>query len=264
MLLDIDLSSPKFGPTNEGALVQEEVINNSCKTLPSKDEDLKNDVHLSPKMYLPHEDHLVQVDDIVTTFPSDTIPLFQFIEFPTIDEVLMSYVCPSPKACLTHIDALEQEDEIIRNFLDALPSKYVSLESKELNQVNTIHVSSYEKPKPKKPPNILKVAKYICKRGDMERQLEQKYGFEIHHSFNACVKKKDPNVLTSLPSHPRKHVDKEPNLVEKLYEILANLSLWDLIQTSPSYHKLIQEAIQRVVFGNVPLPMYDNIESVWV
>lgn len=54
--------------------MQEEVMNTSFKTPPSKDEALKNDVHISPKIYLPHEDHLVQVDDIVTNFPSDTIP----------------------------------------------------------------------------------------------------------------------------------------------------------------------------------------------
>lgn len=41
------------------------------------------------------------------------------------------------------------------------------------------------------------------------------------------------------------HVDKD--LVEKLYDILAKNSIWDLIQTSPLYHKLIQEALQKVV-----------------
>lgn len=41
----------------------------------------------------------------------------------------------------------------------------------------------------------------------------------IDHTYNACVKNKDPNViLTSLPPplHPTKCVDKEPNLVEKI------------------------------------------------
>ena len=193
VLMDIDLPSSKFGPTNEGTLVQEKVMSTSFKDLPPKDESLKNDFY--PKMHLPYEDNLLQ------------------------------------------------EDEIISNFLNNLPSRDVYLENKEINQVNTIHVSSFDNPKPKEPPNILEVGKYICKTDAMERQLEKKYGFKIHQTFNDCVKKKEPNVLiTSLssPSHPKKHIDKD--IVEKIHGILAKISLWDLIQTCPSYHRLIQEA----------------------
>lgn len=106
--MDIDLPSPKFGPTNEGTLVQEEVMNTSFKNLPPKDESLKNDGY--PKMYLPHKDHLVQGDDILATFSSDIIPSFHFSGFPTRDEALMNHVCPSPKVCLTYEDTLVQED----------------------------------------------------------------------------------------------------------------------------------------------------------
>lgn len=96
--------------------------------------------------------------------------------------MLVDIANPSPQVCLTHKGTLDQEDEIISTFLDALPPKDESLENKELNQVNTFHVSSYDKPgflqphnqsmidttKPKRP-NVLKVAKYICERGAMER-----------------------------------------------------------------------------------------------
>lgn len=57
VLMDIDLSPPNFGPTNEGILVQEEVMRTFFKDLPSMSESLRNDVY--PKMYVPHEDHLV-------------------------------------------------------------------------------------------------------------------------------------------------------------------------------------------------------------
>lgn len=37
----------------------------SFKDISPRDEALENDVHPSPKMYLPHKDYLVQGDDIV-------------------------------------------------------------------------------------------------------------------------------------------------------------------------------------------------------
>lgn len=51
VLMDIDLSSPNFDPSNEGTLVKEEVMSTSFKHLPLKDESFKNEVY--PKLYLP-------------------------------------------------------------------------------------------------------------------------------------------------------------------------------------------------------------------
>lgn len=144
--------------------MQEEIINTSFTTLPLKDEVFKINV-LSPKMHLSHKDILEEDDDIVKTFLDVTIPSIHGTS--PREEVLMDISNPAPQFCPTHRDTLEQEDGIISNALDALSSKDVSLENKEINQVNTIHVSSYEKPKPKIPRNILKVTKYICERGDI-------------------------------------------------------------------------------------------------
>lgn len=53
--------------------------------------------------------------------------------------------------------------------------------------------------------------------------------------------------MGTLHPHLPQHIDREPNLVEQLHATLAKISLWNLIQTSPSYHRLIQEASKKVV-----------------
>lgn len=37
------------------------------------------------------------------------------------------------------------------------------------------------------------------------------------------------------------------DLVDQLHATLAKISLWELIQTSPTYHKILQEALQNVI-----------------
>lgn len=66
--------SPKDSPTHDDILVQKETIKNSFKILPYKDEVLKHDVDISPKMCLSHESILEEEDDIVNTFLNVTLP----------------------------------------------------------------------------------------------------------------------------------------------------------------------------------------------
>lgn len=121
VLMDIDLFSLKFGPSNGGMLVQQEVMNTSFKDLLPKHESLEKYVHVPPKKHSLHEDPFVQEDDIIPTFPSDGISFSNKI--PTRDDELMINAYPSPKVCLTHKHPLEKEDEIISNFLNSLSPK---------------------------------------------------------------------------------------------------------------------------------------------
>lgn len=87
--MDVDLSSPKFGLTNGGMLVQHEVMSTSSKDLLPKHEYLEKDVHLPPKEYSPHEVHFVQEDGIILAFPSEGISSFDSNKIPTRDDALM-------------------------------------------------------------------------------------------------------------------------------------------------------------------------------
>lgn len=109
----IYILSPKIDPTNEGTLVEIQNMNTSFKDFSPKDEVLEYDVHSSPKMQLPHKDHLMQGYDIVATFPSGKIPSFHFNYLPPRDEALMIYTFPFSKDCLNHQHTLEQEDDTI-------------------------------------------------------------------------------------------------------------------------------------------------------
>jgi len=85
-----------------------------------------------------------------------------------------------------------------------------------------------------------------------------------HNIYNNKQSKKAPSVPTSLPPSqpflpppPRlpQHIGREYNLVKQLYTTSAKISLLYLIQTSPTYHRMLQEAIQKV---NVPPSIRPN------
>lgn len=52
-----------------------------------------------------------------------------------------------------------------------------------------------------------------------------------------------------LPPTPRlpQHSDKEYDIIEKLHNTSTKISLWNLIQNPPTYHGMLQEALQNIV-----------------
>lgn len=185
-----DLPSPKIDLINEGTLVQKGNMDTSFKDLPPKDESLENCVPSSPKKYLPHKDYLVQEDDIMATYPSDTIPSFH--DLPSKDEALITYDSPFPNECLEHKDTLEQEDDIISHH-NALSPKN---QEPNKNQINSIHVPR----KPKILPDYHVVPYTYTNEVVDENISEASYAFLV------------PTILSSIHSNtpsPTKEVPKE-------------------------------------------------------
>lgn len=81
--------------------MQEEIINTYFKIVPPRDEVWKNDVDISLKMFLSHEDILEEEDDTINTFLNVNLPFIHGI--PPRDEVLMDIVNYSPKFCASSI-----------------------------------------------------------------------------------------------------------------------------------------------------------------
>lgn len=98
--------SCKYSPTYEDILMQE-IINNSLKNPLPKDEFLMNHVDPSPKMYLHHEDILVQDDNIINTFLNAILPFMYLNDIVASNESMSDIVDPSPKVFPTHDDILE-------------------------------------------------------------------------------------------------------------------------------------------------------------
>ena len=75
----------------------------------------------------------------------------------------------------------------------------------------------------------------------------------MYNIYNARNNKQDSNVLPTYqpfllpPLCLLQHASKEYALVEKLHTAPAKISLWNLMQTSTAYHKMVQEALKLVV-----------------
>lgn len=103
--------------------MQEDILNTSLNDLSIWDEALKNYVDSSPKMYILHENTLVQESDVIEIFCNGTLTSIHSNNLSFKYEELVNHAFPSPKIGHTHEKIIVKEDDTTKTFLsDTLPT----------------------------------------------------------------------------------------------------------------------------------------------
>ena len=167
---------------------------------------------------------------IINIFINVTLPSF---DSPSRGDSLMDIHNPYSK------DSLEEDDN--ENILNSLSFSDESMENKDLNHVHLtkLILSLKGYPLSNKPLITLKVCPSKTLKGEHSDSKDYHIVSQTYHTRN------NPQPTTSLPNFqpnlppPPCLPSKEYDLINQLQNNPARISLWELLQTSPTYYEAL-------------------------
>lgn len=152
-------------------------------------------------------------------------------------------------------------DEALEDFISQGPSTKACHDKPKHRDINTIAPQLIIYPPSQKPqvPNEPVLILEPPKNNPLldNEIFSQQMGYNtVSHTYNTRNNRQQQTTPISLPlpqpifpsaPHLHSHSGKEYDLVEKLKNTPAKISLWDMIQASPNYHSMLQTTLQQIM-----------------